>query len=103
MTAYKDRQKLYGTKAWHRLRYKQLQAEPCCVYCEGVGHVVWATVVDHIKPHKGDAVLFHDPDNLQSLCKVHHDSTKQREEKSGQIIGGDDKGRPIDPMHHWNK
>jgi 5-methylcytosine-specific restriction protein A len=99
---YGNRKKLYKTKAWYRLRTKQLLKEPCCRYCDGVGHVVMATIVDHIIPHKGDVDLFHDPDNLQSLCKVHHDSTKQREEKTGVIIGGKENGYPVDPAHHWN-
>ena len=99
---YEARRKLYQTKEWYRLRYKQLRKEPCCKYCDDSGRVVLATVVDHIIRHKGDEALFFDPDNLQSLCKVHHDSTKQREEKHGVIIGGDDNGYPVDPEHHWN-
>ena len=103
MTDRTAKQRLYNSQVWHRLKYKQLLKEPCCTYCDGVGHVVMATVVDHIEPHKGDLELFHDPDNLQSLCKMHHDSTKQREEKTGSVIGGNEKGQPNDPAHHWNK
>ncbi|HFG0619160.1 TPA: HNH endonuclease, partial [Yersinia enterocolitica] len=33
----------------------------------------------------------------------HHDSTKQRMEKSGVVIGCDMNGIPIDPNSHWNK
>lgn len=36
-----------------------------------------AEVVDHITPHKGDESLFFDPNNLQSLCKSHHDREKK--------------------------
>ena len=32
-----------------------------------------ATVVDHIKPHKGNEKLFYDLKNLQSMCKPCHD------------------------------
>lgn len=99
---YKDRKKLYGTKDWYRLRYAQLQKQPLCEYCEQVGRVVAATIVDHIKPHKGDEELFFNSENLQSLCKQHHDSTKQKEEKRGVQIGCDTKGIPNDPSHHWN-
>jgi 5-methylcytosine-specific restriction protein A len=56
-----------------------------------------ATVCDHKRPHKGDPDLFWSPTNLQSLCKLHHDSTKQSEEKSGrpkQAIGPD--GWPVE-------
>lgn len=74
--------KLYSTKQWYRLRHHQLQKEPCCEYCDKQGYVTAATIVDHIVPHKGNEALFFDPDNLQSLCKEHHDNTKQREERS---------------------
>ena len=93
---------LYRTKLWKKLRLIQLSKEPCCKYCEQQGRVVIATVVDHIKPHKGDEILFYSPSNLQSMCKQHHDSTKQREENAGVMIGCDTKGIPLDPNHHWN-
>ena len=35
--------------------------------------VIRATVVDHIKPHRGDQKLFWDQNNWQPLCKEHHD------------------------------
>lgn len=63
-----------------------------------MGYATEATVIDHIVPHKGDPELFFDPDNLQSLCKSHHDSTKQREEL-GQIVGCDAMGNPP----HWQQ
>jgi 5-methylcytosine-specific restriction protein A len=31
-----------------------------------------ATVVDHIKPHKGNRTLFWDPKNHQPMCEHHH-------------------------------
>ena len=99
---YANRKSLYNSKAWHKLRKQQLAIEPCCKYCDDVGHVVLATIVDHIKRHKGDEKLFFDADNLQSLCKEHHDSTKRREENSGAMIGCDANGVPHDPEHHWN-
>jgi 5-methylcytosine-specific restriction enzyme A len=44
-----------------------------------------AEVVDHIIPHKGDINLFWDTKNWQALCKWHHDSVKQREEKGKEV------------------
>ncbi len=44
-----------------------------------------ATVVDHIKPHRGDPSLFFGAANLQSLCKWHHDGDKQRMDM-GQVV-----------------
>ena len=93
---------LYKTKGWYRLRYYQLRKEPTCRYCEAQGRIEAATVVDHIKAHKGDESLFYDENNLQSLCKQHHDSAKQKEENRDIVIGGDIEGFPIDDGHHWN-
>ena len=83
--------KFYKTVAWHRLRAKQLRREPLCRMCRDDKEIVEAKVVDHIKPHKGDMVLFFDPMNLQSLCVHHHNSHKQRMEKSGEF-GCDESG-----------
>ena len=94
--------RLYKTALWQKLRRAQLTASPLCIYCEGLGKVVAANVVDHIKPHKGDEILFYNRANLQSMCKQHHDSTKKAEELRGIVIGGDINGNPIDPNHHWN-
>ncbi|WP_283149743.1 HNH endonuclease [Silvimonas soli] len=62
----------YGT-AWRKARAAWLRKHPLCVECEQQGVLIAATVVDHIKPHKGDMALFWDRDNWQSLCKSHHD------------------------------
>lgn len=61
-----------------------------------------ATVVDHIVPHRGNAVLFWDETNWQSLCKGCHDSAKQSEEKQGfsNAVGLD--GWPVDDKHPVN-
>ncbi len=90
---------LYQTAAWKRLRQYQLSMQPLCEYCLVVEEITAATVVDHIKAHKGDIDLFHDPLNLQSLCKHHHDSAKQMIDagKKVAIIGVD--GYPIELEH----
>jgi 5-methylcytosine-specific restriction enzyme A len=80
----------------------QLVEHPLCVMCEMLGKLVPASVVDHVVPHKGDLERFFNGP-FQSLCKHHHDSAKQREERSGVMVGSDVKGNPIDPNHHWNK
>lgn len=110
----------YGV-AWRALRKKHLAEYPLCVMCERhgrIGRVIRellaagvgyegvrgfcgrrdrdfegvAAVVDHIVPHRGDHALLMDEGNLQSLCKQHHDSTKQSEERG--------RGR-IDPLDPW--
>lgn len=78
---------MYYTAAWRRLRAAQLAREPWCRMCREMGRETRATIVDHRRPHRGDARLFFDPDNLDSLCKPHHDCTKQRFERGRNQIG----------------
>lgn len=56
-----------------RLRPEQLAREPFCRKCAEQGVRTYATVVDHVKPFRGDWELFVDPANHQSMCKRHHD------------------------------
>lgn len=87
---------LYDTAAWKRLREYQLALQPLCEFCLLVEDVTEANVVDHKKAHKGDLKLFHDPENLQSLCKHHHDSAKQMIDRGKRVaITGVD-GYPIE-------
>ncbi|MOA46225.1 hypothetical protein D3C78_1687130 [compost metagenome] len=76
-----------------------------------------AVIVDHKVPHRlGEARASEDPEriaaawrlfwdrsNWQSLCKLCHDSTKQRLERSGRLPGCQTDGRPLDPRHHRNR
>lgn len=87
----------YGGR-WQRERLRFLHANPLCVMCLNEGRVTPATVVDHIIPHKGDQTLMWDSENnWQPLCKPHHDSDKQSQDKGGNkrtvTIGAD--GWPI--------
>jgi 5-methylcytosine-specific restriction endonuclease McrA len=88
--------RLYKTAQWRALRRAQLQREPLCAMCTALGVLRAATVVDHIQPHRGRAGLFYSPTNLQSLCKAHHDSTKQRWERLALTETGAD-GWPAEP------
>ena len=56
-----------------------LKGHPLCVECLKAGRYVKATDVDHIKPHRGDSILFWDQRNWQPLCHRHH-SIKTRNE-----------------------
>lgn len=58
---------------WRKARQMYLNRNPLCVMCREEGRLTPATVVDHIKPHRGDKTLFWDEDNWQSLCKQCHD------------------------------
>ena len=95
-------QRLYSTARWKATRKHQLSIEPLCRMCREDGRYTPATVVDHIEPHKGDIAKFYGGP-FQSLCKLHHDSTKQAQEKRGVMPGGDEAGVPLDPSHWWHR
>lgn len=65
----------YGGR-WQRARAAFLAAHPLC----SCGQL--ATVVDHIRPHKGDAGLFWDSANWQPLCETCHNR------KTASLDGG---------------
>jgi len=93
---------LYSTKRWYRLRWAQLQKTPLFEMCSKQGLVTAVSVVDHRKAHKGDDALFHDPTNLASLCKLHHDAAKQKAEMRGlDEVGCNENGFPLSNNHHW--
>ena len=69
----RERAALYATPRWAAIRRAVLQERPFCAACLANGRYTPAEVVDHIAPHKGDARLFFDRDNLQPLCKICHD------------------------------
>lgn len=90
---------LYRDPRWKRRRDAQLSAHPHCKMCKAHGEKVKAVIVDHVKPHRGDVVLFFDGE-LQSLCKPHHDKWKQAIENSNRSAC-DVSGMPTDPDHPW--
>lgn len=65
---------------WQKYRKGYLINNPLCVKCLEDGDVTKATVVDHVIPHRGDALLFWDRDNHQALCKRHHDIKTAKED-----------------------
>ena len=71
----------YG-RAWQKASRKYLEAHPLCVRCLQEGRYTKATVVDHIRPHRGDSTLFWDRDNWQPLCKRCHDKKTWTEDKT---------------------
>lgn len=68
--------------AWQQARLAFLQVNPLCVMCQARGRVTAATVVDHVRPHRGDMVIFWDRANWQALCKPCHDSDKAKIERA---------------------
>ena len=89
---------LYCTTVWRRRAKHQLRSQPLCEMCLKDGRINAATIADHVEPHKGDQQKFFFGE-LQSLCKLHHESAKKREETRGYStqIGAD--GWPVDPRH----
>nr|WP_084233537.1 HNH endonuclease signature motif containing protein [Papillibacter cinnamivorans] len=81
-----DRDRMRGSAAergynarWQKARDGFLAKHPLCESCMQSGKLVPATVVDHIKPHKGDKALFWDSSNWQALCKRCHDIKTAKE------------------------
>lgn len=72
----------YGSR-WRRAREIFLAAHPLCEACLCEGRTVAATVVDHIRPHRGSPELFWDEDNWQALCKSCHDRKTVRDGRWG--------------------
>lgn len=91
--------KLYKGARWRALRAAQLAREPLCKPCLAVGRVTPATVANHRTPHKGDLLLFFDPENLESACAPCHDGPIQRDERRGFGCGVGADGYPLDPAH----
>ena len=92
----------YCTARWQTIRALQLQRNPLCEYCKELGYIRKAEHVDHIEPVKKRPDLAFTESNLRSLCAPCHNGVKQREERSGQRIGTDVDGQPIDTGHPWH-
>ena len=80
--------KWYKLQRWHDLRDEVLLRDGyvCQVtgaLCVGKYPAPNSPVVDHKIPHRGDARLFWDKSNLQTVTKEYHDKVKQSEEKRG--------------------
>jgi 5-methylcytosine-specific restriction enzyme A len=91
----------YSSARWKATRRGQLQAEPLCAFCAELGAVTPAVICDHVQRHGGDPERFwRGP--FQSLCKVHHDRTKQSDELRGYSTAIGISGWPADPRHPAN-
>lgn len=73
---------------WLRLSRLCLAEEPYCRYCARNGRVTLAEVSDHIIPIRIRPDLRLVRDNIQSLCKLCHDSVKAREENELYGVAG---------------
>jgi 5-methylcytosine-specific restriction endonuclease McrA len=76
----------YGPE-WRKARAEYLRHNKHCVKCG-----VLATVVDHIRPHRGDQRLFWDRNNWQALCtRCHNRKTATQDGGFGRLATGVDK------------
>lgn len=93
-----DRQKLYQTSRWRKLRRAHLAQEPLCVHCKREGRTTPAVAVDHILGHNSPdwRDRFFDPANLMSLCTPCH-AIKTKRESGGR--GYQNSGRAPAPIH----
>jgi 5-methylcytosine-specific restriction protein A len=81
----------YKTARWQALRLKVFLRDLFTCQMPGCGRLEGDTsqlVCDHKVPHRGNAALFWDEGNLQTLCKRCHDTVKQREEQSSLHMRG---------------
>lgn len=78
-----DNSRFYNSWSWRKLRKRFLDKNPLCVECSKGDVVVVATVADHVVPITlGGAKL--DEDNLQALCKHHHNKKSSNESRWGK-------------------
>lgn len=72
----------YGAD-WRRLRDAFLKKHPLCLFCDDVGLITEATVVDHIISFAERPDLRLEWSNLRSLCKECHDRRTARDQAFG--------------------
>lgn len=73
--------KQYTSYRWKQARKAFLIVHPICECeeCTAAGIVQPAEVVDHIKPHRGNAELFWDQSNWQAMAKRCHNKKAAKE------------------------
>jgi 5-methylcytosine-specific restriction protein A len=76
----KENNKLYQSSFWKHQRKIQLSKNPLCAACLLEGRVVQAEHIDHVFPHRQDAIKFR-VNVFQSLCAPHHTLKTQEENK----------------------
>ncbi len=68
----KTHKRLYGLKAWRRLRSLVLADQPLCLDCLASGRTTVASELHHKTAHRGNHALFFDQSNLMPLCGPCH-------------------------------
>jgi 5-methylcytosine-specific restriction endonuclease McrA len=77
----------YNSWPWRKLRKRFIETNPNCKKCEDEGVVNEGKYIDHIQRIEdgGDKT---DENNLQTLCKYHHDSKSGKEAHGYREIKG---------------
>lgn len=70
------------TSKWKKVSKAYLRKHPLCVHCKQHGKNTFATVVDHVIPHRNDPALMWSESNWQPLCKPCHDKKTWTEDKT---------------------
>lgn len=72
---------IYQSSRWKREREAFLVERPLCEcdVCKAESRVTAATVVHHLKPHRGDLLLFWSWENWSPRAKACHDRETMRE------------------------
>lgn len=106
--SYMAHDPFYWSKEWRAFRAAVLRERP---RCEVAGCGDGSAQVDHvISRRRGGAPL--DRANARALCRSHHsEKTARRDGGFGNKRGDGDvrargcgvDGRPLDPLHPWNK
>ncbi len=60
---------------------QQIAAKNYLMRAYRIDNRINSTVVDHIKPHRGDKKLFWDRGNWQPLCEHHHNVKTMTEDR----------------------
>ncbi len=70
---------------WGKASRLHRQENPLCRYCERVGLIVPADLVDHLYPHRGDEIIFWCDYFWVSSCQPCHRGFKQSLEADGDV------------------
>lgn len=82
----------YSTKAWQDLRIRVFERDGyICqrtgLICAGKHPAPDSPTANHKVPHRGNSVLFWDPDNIETVTKQVHDTIIQAEEAKAYTLG----------------
>ncbi|WP_028746351.1 endonuclease [Rhizobium mesoamericanum] len=82
----------YNTSRWERLRRQAFERDMYICQrsgeiCAGTGNDPNSPVANHVTPHHGDASLFWDLNNIETVTKRIHDSLIQSEERRAAAEG----------------